>query len=48
MAMDYPVKEEKDWKALQPDEVITATVEVRGTDYAIYDVKIGQTSSRGK
>ncbi len=27
------------WKPLQPNEVITTTVEVRDTEYAIYDVK---------
>lgn len=45
MTMEYPVKDEKNWKLLQPDRVITATVEVRDTDYVIYDVKAGQISS---
>lgn len=46
MTMDYPVKDEKAWKALRPNEVITATVEVRETEYAIYDVKAEQAAEQ--
>lgn len=46
MTMDYPVKDAKDWQALRPNEVISATVEVRDTDYATRDVKPVQRSIR--
>jgi hypothetical protein len=37
------VKNEQDWQALRPQQVITATVEVHEEgDYALVDVQAGQ------
>ena len=44
MTMDYPVKDEKDWNALQPNQAITVILEVRDAEYAIYDVKPEQVT----
>ena len=46
MTMDHPAKDEKDWNALQSNQAITAIVEVRGTEYAIYDVKPEQVTGQ--
>jgi hypothetical protein len=43
MTMPYPVKNEKDWQALRPQQVMTATVEVHEEgDYALVDVQNGK------
>jgi Cu/Ag efflux protein CusF len=39
MTIDYPVKDAKDWQALRPNELISATIEVRDAGYTIRDVK---------
>jgi hypothetical protein len=50
MTMPYPVPNEKDWQALRPQQVITATVEVQAEGgYALSEVQNGnQPEAAGK
>lgn len=39
MTMDYPIKDKTEFQALRVGEKISATVDVRGTDYEITGIK---------
>ena len=39
MTMEYPIRSKQDFAKLHPGDRITATVNVRGTDYDLTDIR---------